>query len=119
MGLFDRIFGYSNKYNNDARNEKVVRILELKEFLDSLLADDRYIAKSDYVDKTKEYKDVVEYFHVLSDSGMAEAFCKSNGMKIRDLQLVLSTYSDIENLVEQHNDRFIQESLVKEKEYFP
>lgn len=117
MGLFDRILGYSNKYNNDARNEKVVRILELKEFLDSLLADDRYIAKSDYVDKTNEYKDVVEYFHVLSDSGMAEAFCKSNGMKIRDLQLVLSTYSDIENLVEQHNDRFIQESLVKEKEY--
>ncbi len=128
MGFFDRIAGYVNKLNKEKtnplpigtdlpRNENVVKLLNLQKFLTSLLAEDRYIAKSEYSQCVKEYKDVADYFAVLNDSGMAENFCSANNLNLHGMQDVLSTYSDIENIVDKHNDSYIADALVKEKDY--
>ena len=128
MGFFDRFFTYVSKLNNEDRkpistnginlnNENVVKILKLKEFFNSLLENNRYIAKSDYVEIINEYKEVVEYFNVFNDSGMLENFCRTNGVKTQDIQIVLNIYYDIEYLVDRHNVKFIENSLVSEKEY--
>ena len=128
MGLFSRIAGYINKLNkgntnliptdtNPSRNENVVKLLKLKKFLTGLLAEDKYIAKSEYSQCIKEYKDVADYFAVLNDSGMVENFCSANDLDLHDLQYVLSTYSDIENIIDRHNDSYIADALVKEKDY--
>ena len=108
---------YSLSTPNVPRNEKIDSLLELKCFLNNLLSKENYIAKSDYVGKIEEYKEVAYFFRVLVDSGMAENFCNVNKVSLQDMYSVLNVYDDIENRVEQHNERFISDSLVSEKDY--
>ena len=128
MGLLDRIARYINKLNKEyknpipidtnlPRNENVVKILNLQKILNDLLTENRYIAKSEYTHYKNEYQNVVNYFYILNDSGMVENFCSANNLDLNVLRDVLSTYSDLENIVDKHNDRYIANALVKEKDY--
>lgn len=89
MGFFERIFGYKKLQFNKAKknpvepgeavakNENVIRIFELKSFIESLMNSDRYIAKSDYINKLKEYESVIDFFNVLKSSEMMDDFLQT------------------------------------------
>lgn len=128
MGIFDKVLGLVKQVHTesketdsasigDVKNENALRLLELKSFMESLLSDNRYIAKSDYVEKIKQFTDVVDFFNVLNSSGMLEDFCRRNNVSESEFQSILNKYSDIEKLVERHNDQFITTSLIQEKDY--
>ena len=90
MEFFRKLFGYKKKQSNSAKmnhmdsnksvpkNENVIKLQELKVFIDSLMNFDRYIAKSDYLQKMKEYEAVINFFHVLETSGMLDNFSRIN-----------------------------------------
>ena len=115
MGFFDRIFKYikttekkeqqsleqSHLDAETVRDENVTRLLELKDFIDSLAGKNQYIAKSDYVEAIKVYEDTVKYFQVLKSSGMLEPFCLKQSIPTDLAYKVLSLYTDMESVIDQ------------------
>lgn len=128
MGFWKRLFKDS-KLNNSViqkdnpeitkqpRNENVDKLLGCGGFLSSLLEEDRYIAKSDYLDKIRDFNSIIDFFSVLKSSGMLEEFCNKNGLRIENAERIISLFNDFEKRVDAHNDEFISETMVKDKEY--
>lgn len=129
MGFLNRIFNNKKRQINAVKNnpassnrivsgnENVVKLLEFKTFTDSLMNADRYIAKSEYIGKIEQYKVTVDFFMVLETSGMLENFCQLNGVSLSKIQYALNAFNNIENIVEQHNEEFIQKAMIQEKDY--
>ena len=129
MGLIDKIFrkkksqfnsnvqGASNVKQRFSQDENVLKVLELKTVMDSLINSQRYVAKSDYLGQMKEYVSVINFFDVLEKSGMLNEFGTRNGLSASEIKRVISTYADIEELVEQHNEKYISDTMVREKDY--
>lgn len=93
------------------------KLLGIKENLDSLLKENKYIARSDYTGIISEAKSIVEYFTVLKSSGMLTDYCRNNGIADKNVESALAEHDNFQTLVDAHNEAFIQETLVKEKDY--
>lgn len=128
MGFFDRISSYikqvktpkkssASSHQPAIQNENVLKLLDLKKYIDSLLASDKYIAKSDYLAPIKQYKPTIDFFDVLKTSGMLADFCQRNGISLPEVQNTTAAYTEIEKRIDQHNEEFITKSLTTEKEY--
>lgn len=130
MGFFDKIFGHKKAQTNTAKktpiepiqatvpkNENVIKLLHLKKYIDSLMVAERYIAKSDFLDDMKQYQSVIDFFSVLKSSGMLEGFCQMNGISMREIQDTTTEFTDMEKLIDQHNEEYISKTMKKEKEY--
>lgn len=128
MGLLERLFGYIKTQPNTnkthpvssqerPKNENAVRILECGKYIKSLQAADRYIARSEYENEIKKYEPDIELFSVLKKSGMLEDFCKRNAVLPKKVEKIMESYANIATLVDEHNDRFVADSLISEKEY--
>jgi len=128
MGFWNRLFNDSKLLNSaiqknnsgitkQPRNENVDKLLECGGFLSSLLEEDRYIAKSDYLDKIKDYNSIIDFFSVLKSSGMLEEFCNKNGVRLENADRIIALYNDFENRINTHNDEFISGTMVKDKVY--
>ena len=93
MGFIDKIFRRkktqldidtkitSNVKQNVSQDENVLKLLELKAVMDSLINSQRYVAKSDYLGQMKEYVSVINFFDVLEKSGMLNEFGIRNGRR--------------------------------------
>lgn len=79
MGLLDRLFSYKKNQQNTAseglnsssdqvQNENAKRVLEFGAFIQGLLGDDRYIARSEYLPAIREYASDIDFFDVLRKS---------------------------------------------------
>jgi len=128
MGFLDRLLGYSTKKENTSkknptgetrkpRNENAIKLLECGGFFESLLKQDKYIAKSEYRVEKEAYDTIVEFFSVLKKSGMLEDFCKKEGLSIEKTERILEVYDNIEKYVDKHNDEYVASELVKDKDY--
>jgi len=121
MGLLERLFGYSksqiNNDNENSQNENAVRILECGEFIDSVLNSDRYIARSEYVSKLADYSSDIAFFDVLKTSGMIDDFCRKNKLAPSRINEIVNAYVKIQELVDQHNEKYIADTMIKEKDY--
>lgn len=129
MGFIDKILRRSKTQQNidmqsvadsihsKSKDENVAKLFELKKLIDSLLSCKKYIAKSEYREQIKEYSSVINFFDVLKESGMLENFCTCNGIAVSEIQYVIESFGDIENLIEQHNENYISETMILEKEY--
>lgn len=121
MSLLNRIFGNNNeisvKNNIHSENPKVNEILELQSFVDNLLSNDSYIAKSEYLKKIEEKKDVLSYFQQLKNDDLLSNFCKKNSISESLIVSVIKNCSEIKEIVTKHNENFIVSKLESEKEY--
>ena len=123
MGFFNRISSYikqmkiPKKSPAFSQNENVLKLLDLKKYIDSLLASDKYIAKSDYLAPIKQYRPTIDFFDILKNSGMLADFCQRNGISLPEVQNTTAAYTEIEKRVDQLNEEFITKSLTTEKEY--
>ena len=99
------------------KNENCFKLLELEEILESILMQDAYIAKSDYTEKLEAYDPVIHVFRTLEESKVLGAFCMQNGIVEDEVRKVVSEYDNIEELVEQHNQQYISQTMIREKEY--
>ena len=107
MGFFGKIFGHKKAQTNSVKrtpikpgqaivpkNENVIKLLDLKNYIDSLMDAERYIAKSDYLEKIKEYGAVIDFFVVLKSSGMLESFCRINETSMSEVQNTITAFTD-------------------------
>ena len=130
MGLLERLFGYkktqlnrSNKSSSEEKttktqqNENCVKLFEFQSMINTLLDDNRYIAKSDYIKKIEEYTEVINFFKVMEKSGMLADFCALNGVTEKEVNLIIDQYLHIEDYVDNHNDKYVSMTMNSEKEY--
>ncbi len=129
MGFFEKIFGYRRSQMNIAKedsatsekavptNENITKLLELKSFMDSLMNADRYVAKSEYTERIKNYSEVILSFTVLKNSGVFDIFCQMNGISMSEIESVLNCYENIEKQIDQHNEDFIASAMIRDKDY--
>jgi len=127
MGLFNKLFGNipwnidhqvsDAMPSNEVRNERAKRLLEYGRFLCALNFENTYIAKSDYLNQISDYKDDVEFFNVLNQSGMLQSYCKKNGVQVKDVDSIIKMDADLERVIDNHNEKFIAKAMVEEKQY--
>ncbi|MCD7828338.1 MAG: UvrD-helicase domain-containing protein [Clostridiales bacterium] len=123
MGLFSKLLKKKEITADDVadniffENPECKNLWELKAYMDSILSENRYISKSEYRTKLLAAKKTVEYFGVLQNSRLLDAFCKNNGLSLSITEDALSKYINFEALIEEHNESFISRAMVEEKNY--
>lgn len=128
MGLLDRILGRKRvKVNTEktssvpsidrSRNENCVKIMQFYACIDKMLAEKRYIAKSDYLSLIKQYNETINFFDVLAQSGMLYNFCSVNDVDVDDISKAIHIYNNIDDTFDKHNEEYISWAMQYEKDY--
>lgn len=121
MSFLSSLFGKKrasvNKTKEMPADPQCIQIVELRSFLSRILKEERYVAKSEYRNQVQKYESVIAYFTVLKSSGMLCSYCTQNGISLSDVENTLEQYSHIEDLVDVHNDEYIGNAMITEKEY--
>lgn len=99
-------------------NSECQNLWNLNVYMDAILSQNHYVAKSEYLPKLFEGKKIVKYFGVLQSSGLLDTFCKNNGISLSVMETALSKYINFESLVDEHNENFVRRAMVKEQCYF-
>ena len=129
MGLLSRIFGF--KQRDNVRDDKLPanypeeyqRILKFNRILDSLLKEDRFIARSDYKQLVDGYASLPDFIETLKKSKMLKTYVETNNLDSIVIQGFLDTYSQLADtaavpkIIKQHNNIFIQKHIKDEKRY--
>ncbi len=117
MSFISKVFGRNRKSTNVALSPECEKIEELEEKISNLLTADHYVARSEYIPLLSDYKETVEYFNVLSKSGMLQTFCAQNNLKETKVQQIIYQYSNLMQCVDDANESYIHTEMLKEKEY--
>ncbi len=123
MGLFSKLFkkkeiiANSVTDNMSFESPECQSLWDLNIYMDTLLSQNRYVAKSEYRAKLLEGKKTVEYFGVLQNSRLLDTFCKNNALSISVVESTLSKYINFETLIDEHNESFIRRTMTEEQHY--
>ena len=127
MGFLDRILGYARSREigkkrpsesvPQPRNENADKILECGDFFASMLNQDKYIAKSEYLSALSQYSAMIDFFTVLDSSDMLADFCKKNELSETQVKNTITTYKEIEKRVDEHNEDYVSATMNREKQY--
>lgn len=123
MGIFSRLFKRKTEevINKTEKiiitNKECLEILEIKTHLNQLLAENRFLAKSDFREYLGSVLKTIEYFEVLQKSSMLERFCENNHVSVYDVRNIIDEYYEFETIIDKHNEEYIQATMINEKEY--
>lgn len=122
MGLFFKLFKKNTSVEVTPEtfttsNPECLKLFELKKYMDILLSQNQYIPKSKYRSKLLEDKKTIEYFAVLDKSGMLKSFCENNKIDISAVESTLNCYRNFEEIVDAHNEEYIQGAMKTEKTF--
>ena len=122
MGLFSKLFKKKNtvvaqNVYTEVTSPECKKLLAFKKQMDRLLSDDHYVSRSEYSQMLIEAKATIDYFDVLKSSGMLKSFCANNGVDVSLVESAFVAFRDFSNLVDQHNEAYIQNAMVTEKRY--
>ncbi len=120
MSIFSKFFKKEQTASNATAKPVPKEYVSLQE-LDNLIADvlhgDHYAAKSEYLEQVKAYEPTLQFFKVLKSSGQLPNYCKEHGLDLPLIQRTLASAENLEEVVEQSNERYIQSAMVNEKAY--
>lgn len=121
MGLFSKWFKRDTAGrkapDTGFENPECQKLWDLGSYMKVMLEETRYIAKKDYQNHLLEEKKIIEYFDVLQRSGLLDTFCRKNGMGTAAAEEILEQYEKFGELVDQHNENYIQQAMIQEKDY--
>lgn len=124
MGIFDRLFKKpgkeASKIDKDVAplmSHEAEELKRLSSYMNGLLSASNYVPKSQYRKTLLDAKPIIDYFAVLSRSGVLIEYCNNNGLDQKYVTDVLEKYRNFESLVDHGNETFIQNSMVSEKAY--
>lgn len=93
------------------------QLMELNNAQNIILHSDHYVSRREYTDLFDKYKDTIEYFEVLINSGMLTSYCAQQQINESIITDTISTYNNFTNLVDLFNENYINQHLVDEKDY--
>ena len=97
-------------------------LCQFEHALNSLLKQDKYIARSDYKDLRDKNSYIFSHFKVLRDSKTLSFYCQEHGVEEERIIHFLSNYEDLLNddspqLIINHNNNYISRHLESEEKY--
>lgn len=108
MKLFNKRNIEFNFKNLILFNEKLIR----------LLSKDKYISKREYLNDLDTVKDEFNQVKLLNKTNSLKKICKNNRINYNEILTVINNIESIEQLIKSHNDKFINDHLIKDKDYF-
>ncbi|MBR0352461.1 MAG: UvrD-helicase domain-containing protein [Oscillospiraceae bacterium] len=118
MGLFQRLFSKKRATKENIEPpEELKRVRALDAFMRSLLCGDHYVAKSEYLDKLAENKDLVSRFEVLRDSGTLTDYCRKYDVSEAEVAPILTRFRNYTELIDSQNEQFVNTQMVSQKGY--
>lgn len=118
MSFLTKLFG-SNTNNilqpKDNKNNNFA--YQLEEFLSNLLSKDSYISRSDYYHFISQNATEIDYLRKLQNDKLLENYCKQHKLNYLNLQNSINDITNVKDLVSKHNQEFINNKLISEKEY--
>lgn len=128
MSILSRIFGEKPTPADKPSAEFTItpefqRLLDFGRSLQSLLNEDRFIARSDYKPIVDNFADIKAFFQNLQTSNLLGLYCDKNGLDVERIENALALFKELENLkkspsiIKKHNDKFLSKHLEKDKEY--
>lgn len=96
---------------------EIPQLLDLKHFMDHLLSEKQYIARSRFKEELEAKDQIIQFFLVLKNSDMLDIFCQKNGLDLKEIESALDEYQNFESLIDDHNENFIQKTMKDEKDY--
>lgn len=120
MSVFSKLFSNSKSFQSESKTENEpskITFASIQNFLDNLLASDKYIAKSDYIKYFLGNSELIDYVQKLKTDGFLKDYCKKNGLKPKNVESSLQNIAEINVLIKNHNQEFIERKLKSEKEY--
>lgn len=107
----------NNKNGNKSKNDACKKLFSFYSSIRMLVHEDKYLARSDYQSLIDRYADVVASFRVLEENGMLSHYCEINNVLEERVRKILSIYDNIYSYADKHNDQYINDKLVSEKDY--
>lgn len=110
-----------NNHNNDTNYSPEECYSKLKDFIgmiNELFNKNVYYARSDYNNIINENKYLFDYYITLFNCDMINEYCLKNDISIYIIRKALFYYSFLQYLIDEHNNDFINNELVRDKEYF-
>ena len=136
MSFFHRIFSDRRNKSKEAPHKQespiviqeaptaeYARLLQFTQRLNSLLLEDRYLARSDYRQLIDEYSDINTFFLNQKTATTLGLYCEKFAIPSSSVESFLRNYADISNLregstgIRQHNNAFLQQHLESDKHY--
>lgn len=122
MSVFHKFFKNTNSSHSESESKPENEVSEntfasVQIFLKNLLTADKYIAKSDYIKYFLENSELIDYVQKLKTDGFLKDYCKKNGLKVKDAESSIQNIAEINTLVKNHNQEFIERKLKSDKEY--
>ncbi len=118
MGIFKRLFGKKKEPSVESKTEskELLRLRDLDAFMRSLLKADHYVARSEYLQRMGQEKDLADWFNVLKTSGTLGDSAKRTGSSVNEMTQTIRRYENLKDLVDAQNEQYVQMQMVKEKD---
>ena len=122
MGIFSKLVTLVRGMSDKQQSPEVARLGAYEACLDSLLSQDKYLARSDYKAILEEFKELYNTFLQLRSTGTLEFYGISNSVKKERIENFLNDYEDLcsdngSNIIKRHNETFLRRHLNSEKSY--
>ena len=113
------------KPNIDSANypAEYIRTLSFNEAFDTLLSQDKFIARSDYKHLVEQYSDLSESYTTLAQSNILNEYVAKHHLDIEAINRFQTRFDEIADLatesaiIRKHNDAYISRHIESEKSY--
>ena len=83
----------------------------------NLINSDKYISKKEYLTLLNSNKDIYKKLVLMEEESVLESWCKKQNTSYSDLKDLMTFYLETNKLIGNHNNDFINEHLISDKEY--
>lgn len=108
--------GYSNI--KKTQSENYINAEKFITSLNNLCDSKKYLARSDVEDFVLQYKNTFAFFESLKKGEILSEYCQKNLLNEDLIELFLEKYGNVYQVIEKNNDKYIDNKLIEEKEYF-
>ncbi len=109
MGLF------GTRYKNE--DQKFIELKAFYEGIGSLLRQDAYISRKQYMLYVNRARESYETLKVLKDNNTLVHWCKNTKSEIKELEKYIGCFEAVEASVKKHNEAFVTRHLSQDKDY--
>lgn len=119
MGIIGFVLGKKSAGpgKQDKVSDRYRELIRWEEYLTKIGQSDHYISKKEYMPEVRKFADTIQNFILLDDNDALEFSCRKNGFSVERARSACLSYKNIDDLVVQANEKYVNRKLVEEKEY--
>jgi len=104
-------------FKNKNDSLEFVSLEEYKKNIDKLLSTDDYISRKEYINFFDANKEIYDKLSLMEKESVLASWCKNNKTDYNQLKSLLNYYESTDSNIEKHNQQFIENHLIIDKEY--